>query len=389
VHLYRDDPQLWKAERAEPGRPFRAKLQQKRDAIYTRMEFWMRGHGYVMSPNKAGEAITRPRAPALDDLHAAQDRAAELDNALKALRAAVARSDAEPARARNRATELEAQSAALARGVAELDRALTAQTRKLNAIKASVSWRITASFRKVGARFPWLARQGRRMLKPLWWGATLQLLSRLRARRRQRLELQLIASSGLLDSDWYFQAYPDVHRSGANAAVHYLRHGAAEHRDPCPLFDSGWYLERNPDVRKAGRNPLVHYLQHGAAEGRDPSPVFDSKWYLSQYPDVAASGMNPLVHYVRHGTREGRDPNPAFSKHHYLQHSPDKATPGVNPVMHFALYGAEEGENDFSFAPSKHSATRNYGQRTVTYFGFNNTPMAWYRCSNLMQAINI
>jgi glycosyltransferase involved in cell wall biosynthesis len=161
-------------------------------------------------------------------------------------------------------------------------------------------------------RFPWLARQARRMREPLWWGAILRLVSRLRARRRRRLELQLIATSGLLDSDWYLQAYPDVRHSGAIAAEHYLRHGATEHRDPCALFDSSWYLDRNPDVRKAGLNPLVHYLVHGAAEGRDPSPLFNAKWYLSQHPDVAASGMNPLVHYVRHGTREGLDPNPAL-----------------------------------------------------------------------------
>jgi GT2 family glycosyltransferase/glycosyltransferase involved in cell wall biosynthesis len=74
------------------------------------------------------------------------------------------------------------------------------------------------------------------------------------------------------------------------------------------LFDTEWYLAQNPDVAAAGTNPLVHYLRHGAAEGRDPNPLFDTDWYLAQNPDVAAAGINPLVHYLRHGAAEGRDP---------------------------------------------------------------------------------
>jgi hypothetical protein len=74
------------------------------------------------------------------------------------------------------------------------------------------------------------------------------------------------------------------------------------------LFDTDWYLAQNPDVAAAGINPLVHYLRHGAAEGRDPNPLFDTDWYLAQNPDVAAAGINPLVHYLRHGAAEGRDP---------------------------------------------------------------------------------
>jgi glycosyltransferase involved in cell wall biosynthesis len=52
----------------------------------------------------------------------------------------------------------------------------------------------------------------------------------------------------------------------------------------------------------------MHYLEYGAAEKRDPSPLFDTSYYLEHNRDVASSGMNPLEHYLRHGSAEGRRP---------------------------------------------------------------------------------
>jgi O-antigen biosynthesis protein len=71
-------------------------------------------------------------------------------------------------------------------------------------------------------------------------------------------------------------------------------------------FDEGYYLKRNPDVLAAGMDPSIHYLLHGAAEGRDPGPIFSTSVYLACNPDVAHSTMNPLVHYETYGRREGR-----------------------------------------------------------------------------------
>jgi hypothetical protein len=90
--------------------------------------------------------------------------------------------------------------------------------------------------------------------------------------------------------------------------VHYVAYGAAEGRDPNPLFDTDWYLAQYPDVRGSALNPLAHYLKYGAAEGRNPSPLFDTGWYEATNPDVARSGLNPLVHYLDYGAAEGRAP---------------------------------------------------------------------------------
>ncbi|WP_172371420.1 glycoside hydrolase family 99-like domain-containing protein [Mesorhizobium sp. NZP2234] len=72
------------------------------------------------------------------------------------------------------------------------------------------------------------------------------------------------------------------------------------------LFDLSWYLAQNPDVARSGKDPILHYIRHGAAESRNPSPDFDNEYYLAKYPDVTATSMNPLDHYIRFGKIEGR-----------------------------------------------------------------------------------
>jgi GT2 family glycosyltransferase len=196
-----------------------------------------------------------------------------------------------------------------------------------------------------------------------------------------RANVKLIAASGLFDSAWYLNRYPDVRAASIDPLLHYVRHGAAEGRDPNPLFDSDWYLKTNPDVGAAGINPLVHYieygdfecrdphplfdtdwylagnpeaahsnllrhyLEHGAVTGGDPGPLFDTAWYLKQNPDVRAAGVNPLLHYLEQGASEGRDPNALFDSDWYLTVNPDVRADGVNPLTHYVLHGAAEGRD--------------------------------------------
>ncbi len=74
------------------------------------------------------------------------------------------------------------------------------------------------------------------------------------------------------------------------------------------LFDEAWYLSKNPDVAQAKIDPALHYLRHGGFEGRDPGPKFSSAFYLDTYPDVKAARLNPLAHYLLHGKNENRQP---------------------------------------------------------------------------------
>ncbi|WP_269900186.1 hypothetical protein [Paenalcaligenes faecalis] len=80
-----------------------------------------------------------------------------------------------------------------------------------------------------------------------------------------------------------------------------------------PWFDAAWYLEQYPDIAAdpvQSENPALHYMRMGGFEGRNPSPHFDSAFYLASNPDVVEAGLNPLWHFLRHGQAEGRQPQP-------------------------------------------------------------------------------
>src|SRR5215831_12379144 len=286
-------------------------------------------------------AATRSRKASIEAaLAAALSEKAELDAALVAARSENAGLDAALAAARNENAEVNAalatarqegadRQAALDEKVTELaaarlravraEAASVAAEKKLDGVHRSTSWRITQPLRRLNSARSRLARRARRMVRRIWWTMTFQLAPRLHEDSVVRANVELIAASGLFDSDWYLEQYPDVRAAGIDPLVHYLRHGAAEGRDPNALFNSDWYLDRYPDVRAAGANALVHYLQHGAAEGRDPSPLFDSGWYLDRNADVRAAGVNPLAHYLRHGADEGREAKPLPSYHQWIE----------------------------------------------------------------------
>lgn len=141
------------------------------------------------------------------------------------------------------------------------------------------------------------------------------------------------------DNDAYLFDNPDVANAGMCPLLHYIRHGQSEGRyvrsvsnesnitkhqqidknvyktiKKSKLFDKHWYLKTYPDVKKAKINPIKHYIKHGAAEERNPSRYFDTKYYLNTYADVKESGMNPLFHYIKYGYVEGRSIRTVYGK---------------------------------------------------------------------------
>ena len=61
-------------------------------------------------------------------------------------------------------------------------------------------------------------------------------------------------------------------------------------------FRATWYLRQNLAVARRGIEPALHFLRYGVVEARDPSPGFDVRDYLEEHPDVRASGENPVIH---------------------------------------------------------------------------------------------
>jgi hypothetical protein len=152
---------------------------------------------------------------------------------------------------------------------------------------------------------------------------------------RRRLDPHLLFSTG-----FYLDENPDVAAAGVCPLVHFVRHGAAEGRDPHPLFDVRSYAASLGDTTV---NPLVHFLDEGAQSRRSPHPWFDAASYLDAAPDVDAAGVNPLVHYLRFGWREGRRPHPDFDPAYYLAANVDVAALGIEPLTHYVRRGRREG----------------------------------------------
>lgn len=73
-----------------------------------------------------------------------------------------------------------------------------------------------------------------------------------------------------------------------------------------PLFDGEWYLTKYKDVADAGIDPAIHFVKAGDAELRDPGPDFSTSKYLGAHSDVASAGINALVHFMVYGASEGR-----------------------------------------------------------------------------------
>lgn len=164
-----------------------------------------------------------------------------------------------------------------------------------------------------------------------------------RKRRKGVSARSLIESWGQFDPTWYLTHNPDAISAGKDALTHYLAVGAAEDRDPHPLFSRKYYRDQNPDVAKSNDDPFLHYLMIGAREGRSPHPLFDGKAYLAGHARLEAASHDPLGHYLAVGARNGRSASPYFDERFYLEQYPEVREAGVNPLLHYVTSGAAEG----------------------------------------------
>lgn len=230
-------------------------------------------------------------------------------------------------------------------------------------------------------------------------------------------EYLVVEGSGAFDRDYYIATYPDVAASGMDPLEHYLRHGAAEGRNPSKVFNTLFYQRANPDVVASGQNPLAHFCQFGWREGRNPSSafdlrayasrnglaedvnpllhimrnsaespqwlndsqlfgqpgLFDADFYTAQYPDVSASGVDPFQHFVEFGVKEGRNPSAFFDSGYYLKTNPDVARAGIPAFSHFCRHGWRELRN-----PSPRFHLVHYWLEHMVPAGASGNPLAHF-----------
>ncbi|GAA3528203.1 glycosyltransferase [Zobellella aerophila] len=68
-------------------------------------------------------------------------------------------------------------------------------------------------------------------------------------------------------------------------------------------FDAPWYVSHYADLQQSTFDPVLHYCRHGAAEGRDPGPLFNTSSYAAFYSSVEQpiSATEALLHFLTIG----------------------------------------------------------------------------------------
>lgn len=247
-----------------------------------------------------------------DQAAAREGEAAELGRRLEAAELERTRASEIAGRLDREIQAASARTVELGARVRTLERALTERTGELEASRADLAERTLALRAKaeevdairtqsavdlVRARVELYKAKRKAGAGPVGARAGTWLRTALTRRRtgtkRQQLEAEragLIRASGLFDADWYLRQYQDVRDAGLDPAIHYLRHGAAEGRDPSAMFSTTAYRQRYLDVATAGINPLVHFLAFGLDEQRQFEPA-----NRAPTPHTAGSEMRALA----------------------------------------------------------------------------------------------
>lgn len=109
--------------------------------------------------------------------------------------------------------------------------------------------------------------------------------------------LSLIEYSGLFDSQWYEQRYPDVVDTGMTPIRHFVEFGGPQLRDPNPYFNSHFFADA---VRLgAGENPLERYLATDSDTRLSTSQWFDGSRYAQA--QRVPSAQTALGHFIAEG----------------------------------------------------------------------------------------
>lgn len=123
---------------------------------------------------------------------------------------------------------------------------------------------------------------------------------------RHRYEKAVIRKSGRFDGPFYLAKYPDVADAGMDPLDHYVRHGAAEYRNPNPNFDAQAYVRRLGSPADWPDNPLLHAIQRGEADAStpvaEPKPTVEAQIQAKSAPKPAPKPLELVkpLEPVRH-----------------------------------------------------------------------------------------
>lgn len=122
-------------------------------------------------------------------------------------------------------------------------------------------------------------------------------------------------AGSVFDWDYYYDANPDVVKSGVDLAEHWRNFGFDEGRRGSLEFDMAYYYATYPEAREAANKDggragiLRHWLNKGIKEGKQGSADCSIRAYEARYPDLIKlkwSWETLFDHWMEHGKEEGR-----------------------------------------------------------------------------------
>jgi glycosyltransferase involved in cell wall biosynthesis len=313
----------------------------------------------------------------------AQAHAAFLEAELALERSARSKDQAMTERLRDELHSTQIQAARLgmnwqdecSRSIQAQDLASAAVTR-LALLQTSSSWRITAPLRNALVGRPRAARLIRRSSKLIWWSVTLQLVKRLRARRRVMLtphsmpptdcsvtadlgsfhNLALIsdcerqAALGTLLCDWLAANHNSANKRQIplpwlDELLSYFRYLNVS--DDAALLFSAILLEGFAPTMREQLNQIVSeavepnkYLS-ALVQELEGSSLFDAPDYMTRI-SLAGDTRQAAIHYLLLGEPLGIAPSSAFNPVYYIQRYDDLRINPCSALIHYIRYGARE-----------------------------------------------
>jgi hypothetical protein len=143
-------------------------------------------------------------------------------------------------------------------------------------------------------------------------------------------DLSVIQESGLFDEEWYYKNHPDVAATKISGVAHYIKHGAAEGRNPTKFFDTNRYRKLKTASIPPWQNPFAHYILHGSEDD-----LFDR----GMLPSFAAKSLRTAIKRLSR--------LPIYSDDDYLKLNRDIISSDVVPAAHALVYGFPEGRAVF------------------------------------------
>lgn len=138
-----------------------------------------------------------------------------------------------------------------------------------------------------------------------------------------------------LDPSPYFSTlfykcrYPNWNRLASTAFEDFvLRLGKGQDRQPHPLIDPEHYRRSSPDLASLGAQAALHFMRHGDGEGRTPSAGFDAGYYRRCYLPLGQSFS--FRHYVTCGAWKGFLPRPEPRSQEHSTAAMSAATAGMS-----------------------------------------------------------